>query len=215
MKSAERKVVDMVASGSISLEDGEKLLGALKPKEASRLKILFNPFEKLGDAAALSIALASLVLGAVLPILLPVRFDGALDVHTAPTRSSLAGSLRDLAIDWIPTILLLWAVPLAFKRRGRLFDFATGFGVARLPLLVVAVTAPLLPTSAPTTLSPTVLFIVFGLVVPCAIWFFVLLFQSFKTASGLTGGKLWAAFFIAVILAELGSKLLLASQSSI
>ena len=48
------------------------------------------------------------------------------------------------------------------------------------------------------------------LVLPFVAWFLVLLFRGVKAASGLEGGRLWAAFLVGVVAAELASKALLA-----
>ena len=47
------------------------------------------------------------------------------------------------------------------------------------------------------------------LLLPLVIWFLVILFQGIKTATGLLGGRLWAAWGLGLVLAEVASKVVL------
>jgi hypothetical protein len=212
--SPREKLEALVTSGRISAEDGARLARALDraPPRASWVSWLHDPFERLstrvGVGVGVAVTLAQLALGRA-----DVRFDGALDVHRGAQPWSRA--VLEQLIAWPLTATLLWLIALLFARRSRWLDFLVTVGVARTALVAVAAIAvAFLPASVPTgeavSLAQRAHLLLGLLVLPFVAWFLVLLFRGVKAASGLEGGRLWAAFLVGVVAAELASKALLA-----
>jgi hypothetical protein len=210
------KVVQLIETGRVSPEEGQRLLEALDDEaRAPGWRVLFDPFERLSTAQGL----VAVVFGVALQIVgsrLGVRYDGALDVHIASTPSWFI-TFFELAIDLGLTALVAWAAAFALASRPRVVDVLIAIGIARLPLVVLGLPlVALLPD--PETLRQQALSgdlswvygLVAVLVLPAIVWSFVLWFRGYRTATGLAGGRLWGAFLGSILVAELLTKLALA-----
>jgi hypothetical protein len=211
MKSAEERVTAMVHEGKITAAEGERLLAAMRERRPT-WRLLLNPFERLPAGRGLLLAGIITVCGIVVS-LFGVRFDGALDVHVTGRRWSVPLALLDHGNAIASMTLALWAASLLLAKQGRLVDFLISVGVARAPLvaagaLMFAVMPPPSELAQRIMANPSdpILFLAL-LALPGVIWFFVLLYHGFKTASGLSGGKSASGFIGAVVVAEIVSKL--------
>lgn len=213
MSSPETKVDALVASGRISAGDAEKLRRALHrapPHGGARL--LWSPFDRLSTAVALAVGAAALGAQALLSRA-GVRFDGAFDVHLGAAAPAWGAVALELLVAAPVTVLVVWGACLLLARKTRLADVAATIAVARVPLVLAGVLGAVLPLrppvdGAPDRLPPLQLAMAL-LLVPLVIWFLVLVFQGLKTATGLFGGRLWAAWGLGLFVAEVVSKLLL------
>lgn len=214
MKTTEEKVLAMVAAGTVSATEGERLLDAAKSAPHKRSwRVLFNPWGHLSSAPLWALAFAAVLACAGLA-LLGVRFDGALDIHLLPaTGMEIA---IDLGASWVLPALVFWLVSVAISRRGRPLDFLQAVGVARwaavlsAALLWVLVPEPqtLVALAQTQPQDPRLLMVAFA-VLPGAIWHIALLYKGFCHASGLFGRRAVIAFVVALCTAELLSKLML------
>ncbi len=211
MTTPRDQVLELISSGKITAAEGDELLKALNTQRPSSWKLLINPFEKLNVLTALGLG----VFGAVLGIALSrwsIRFDGALDVHIAPDVVPWRQAIIDQVVAWPLVAMILWGIAFLFARQGRLPDFLGYVGTARLPLLVVGFVAGAMKSQLPTAPGdvgsppPIALLVLVAATLPALVWAVAMLFQGYKTASGLRGAKCAFSFTFAIILAELLSK---------
>lgn len=211
MTMGRQRILEMLAEKKITVEEAEELLAAIRPRRPVQGWLL-RPLERFDTRTALVVSAVTAVLQ-LLVSRLNVRFDGALDAHLSPVEVSWPTALLDLALAWPLVALVFWAAALLVARQGRFVDFLAGVGVARIPLVATgaiagALRSALLPVQA-GQLNPAI--VIFGLVsVVLVVWFVALLVSGLRTASGLGGVKLGLTTFGAIILAEAGTKLLLA-----
>lgn len=188
--------------------------------------LLFKPFQKYQATPLLITGLLALCLSIYFASILNIRFDGALDLHIVKS-SDIMIVLKDIAIA-IPCILIcLFVIGKIINSKTRIIDIFTTILIARIPLyliiffntnnyinnatqqLVLSQQANSIKSIEPTdiiTLS------IIGLVsLGCIIWLFVLLWNGFKIATNAKGNKPVWLFIVAVIIAEIISKILLAT----
>jgi hypothetical protein len=213
MTKTEEKVLDLVSSGKITAAEGDELLKALAARQRPSWRWIINPTDRLSVPQSLLLGAAG-VFGGLLLSRWNVHFDGALDVHLGPSSPSFARVVIEQIVAWPLTAGVFWLAALAFVRRARAIDFLASVGVARLPLLAVGAMAaamkdrlPSRPTEVPSA-TPALL-ILAALSLPAVIWMITLLFQGFRTASGLRGTRGGVLFAAAVVLAEVLSKVAL------
>jgi hypothetical protein len=209
----EQRVLEMVRAGTITREEGGRLIDALQTKPA-RWKMIYNPFDQVSTqmlwAAAIVVTAASFAVAR-----LGVRFDGTLDLHPIAMPVPWRFALLDAASAIGVTTLVFWLVSLIVARQGRLLDFVLCISAARLPNVLLGVLIPsLLPPSDVLLAEATagivnirVLVISLALMMPGLIWLITWLFTAFKTSSGLKGVSLGIAFPVALIVSEIGSKI--------
>jgi hypothetical protein len=222
--SADREqILESVARGELSPEEGNALLKALQRPAPRWWRRVFAPMETLSLPTALGISLLAAGVAVALSRF-GVRFDGALDTHLVHHDLSWATAAADLFVSWPLVALLFWAASRV-ARQGRLVDHLAAVGVARVPLVAAGAVAALLRDQLPRAeelvleggqpvLEPGQLAaaLFFGLVValPMLGFFIVLLLTGFRTASGLRGARLAVTFIVTLVVAEVLSKLLLA-----
>lgn len=210
MNAERTRILEMVAEGKMSAENADRLLQAIR-KRPTVWQWLFRPLEVLETRTALlvSAGVAGLQL---LASRLPLRFDGALDLHGTQAPAPWPTSLIELAVTWPLVALIFWGAARLVARQGRFVDFLAAVGIARLPLILAAgmlgVFHPTFEEAAggqPGTLAMVLAL----LLVPIVVWFIALLVTGFRTASGLRGAKLTLTTIGVLIVAEAVSKLAL------
>jgi hypothetical protein len=211
----EARVREMVRAGTISDAEGARLISAMSSRRGTA-PLLLMPFERLSTSVSSIAAAVALAAGiAVAP--LGVRFDGALDLHLASSPSWRLALLDTLNAVGVVTVAL-WIAGLAAARRGRPVDTLSAVAIARLPLVLLALLlswiapppAEALAQAASGTLSPRLL-ITAVVTLPLWIWFLALLYRGFVHSAGLKSGvKAAALFTVAILAAEVVSKLVLA-----
>jgi hypothetical protein len=214
------RVRQMIAAGQVSPEQGAELLRSLAPSLAQRVRgWLLDPLEHASTTVALLVTALVGALGVVVAVSVGVRFDGALDMHVTNGSVTLGAALIDQLVALPLTILIGVAAARLAKATPRLEDMAGAVGVARVPLLLSALVTALLPRphidpahpelllSSPTELMKVIPIV--ALVLPVSLYFFVLLFRNYRTATGLSGQRLWVSFISWIVVAEVASKALL------
>ncbi|WP_437977057.1 YIP1 family protein [Sorangium sp. So ce295] len=212
MTTPDERVRALVRDNVIKPAEGERLLATMSPKPPRRgWRLALNPFERFGGGAA---AAAGLVVAALSVAItrLGVRFDGFLDLHTAPLVISYGTALLEQIVVWPLPALLFWTYARLLRRRVRIIDFLGVIGLSRAPLVPAAIAlgllAPRLPAGVPTFTLELTAFAVLAAV--CLVWSLTLLVQGFKNASGLRGAPLIAGVIGLVLLSEILSKVALA-----
>jgi hypothetical protein len=212
MTTSREQILEMVASGKISAAEGEVLLQALRPKR--RWGLLADPFDHLEATRALALGAAGAASGLVLSRF-HIRFDGAFDVHLSRAAVTLRQALADQVASWPLVALALWAAARVSGARTRVVDVITNFGVARLPVLWVALVVVLLKDSlpkgpgTPSRLAIAALIALVVLALPALVYTVILFYRGFSAASGLRGTKGAFTFTLGLVLAEVVSKLAL------
>ena len=215
MTPAER-IRGLIEAGKVAPREGERLLAAVAQEPVRPpVWILLNPFDRFGGgvAALLGLVVAGLSIGSAR---LGVRFDGFLDLHDASRGPvALTTAIVDQVAAWILPAACFWAYAHVVARHVRPVDFLGMVGLARLPLLLASVPVALLSPSHPSVppkLTPALAGIAV-IALACVAWNLTLLYQGFKSASGLRGPKLVGGFVAIAILAEAVSKVVLAVAS--
>ena len=192
--------------------------------------LLFHPFLRIAGAASLGLGLAAILCAGLLGAYQGLHFDGVLDTHVGkkgPTWFFVGEGM----IDWICLAsLLLLAGRLVSKTAFRSIDLFGTQALARWPTVLVALAClapgfhrfsdaltksiiglkpgqiPPLPPMGPDT-------VVFGLVtvfmLACTAWMIALMWRSFSHCCNVRGAKAVSAFVIALLLAEVLSKVLI------
>ncbi|MCA9647163.1 MAG: hypothetical protein KC492_41025 [Myxococcales bacterium] len=195
----------MMASGQVSREEAESLLGALE-RPARKQRWYLDPVGALSTSGAASLALAVTLLQ-LIAFTVGVRFDGAMDVHVSGRSVSFATGLIDWAVSVPPTILVGYAFARSLRSQARFLDVALAVVSTRWLLMIVAAFALAIPTDL-NPFNPLLLAVAIAML-PVLALYFVNLFKSYRTATGLQGGKLWLAYFVTLLLPEVVSKLAL------
>jgi hypothetical protein len=205
MSEPREKILGLVASGKVSVSDGELLLASLRPARSRLWQWLFSPFE-LAKPVWLWTLAALVSAGSFALAPLNIHFDGALDLHRLDSAASWRVALLEQAVVWPLTALVLWLVALLTRQRARLLELLGFVGAARLPhllaaLMVMAITASI-DLKEDQRAAPLILLTV----LPLVAWTCALLVSAFRTATGSRGVKLGISCFAAIVLAEVVSQ---------
>lgn len=136
-----------------------------------------------------------------------LRFDGAMDVHLSGDSVGFLTGVLDWTVSVPPMVLIAFGVARLAKSEARLLDVALAVIGARWVLMIVGLLTLGIPRDISVT-NPVLL--VFALaMLPLLGLYFVNLFRSYRTATGLEGGRLWLAYLTTLIVSEALSKLAL------
>lgn len=222
MTTHEERIDNMIATGRVSREEGERLRAAIDPEQTAtkRWTKLLDPIAHLPTGTALMVSGSVAVVGVVLGTAFGIRFDGALDVHVGGPAVPIGTAVVEQLIAWpLVAAIAYVAARLAGAKSGtRPVDMLTAVGIARLPLAVAAVLSHLLmpklladPDAAAKALTEEVGLvrglILAGVAVPLIALFLVLLVRGYRTASGLTGARLAISAIGFILVAEIISRL--------
>jgi hypothetical protein len=184
--------------------------------------VFINPFEKYSTNHLLLVGLLSMGIGSAAGFYFNARFDGVIDLHfVAEVRPYDA--LLDLVISIGITALALFALGKYNNPKTRFIDLLNASLVAKIPLYVFTVfnyggylfkTTEKLMKSVqenamnvpdPAVMAPILLF---GLIsIAGLVLSIVLLYNGFKVAANAKGSKMVFGFVIALLAAEILSKI--------
>lgn len=178
--------------------------------------LMLNPFTRIAGWQAFALGIVVMLLMAMAGTYANVYFDGAIDMHFTE-KATLKNSLNCLGIDFLSLVLTLSVAGLVIAKNFRLLDVLGTVSLAKAPFLLLAVAAMAVkapnldeimkdPTSIFSSLSFVVLMV---LTIPIMIWHIILLFNAFKTSTGAIGAKVVPYFIIALLAAEVISKVLI------
>lgn len=187
---------------------------------------LFNPFYYLAGGKGLGLGLLAIVLAALVGFCGHTHFDGVLDAHVGAA-APLWLFLFEGVLDWACLAVVLWlGGKLISDTAFRAIDIFGTQALARWPTLLISLIA--LPPGFRRFANDLVEQIrlgslhvnvadglVFGVVVMGMIvlvcWVVALMFKSFLVACNVKGGKAIGVFIAGVLIAEVLSKVCLAS----
>lgn len=180
--------------------------------------LMLNPFTRVAGWQAFALGVVLIALIGVTGTYANVYFDGAIDMHFTES-ANLRTSLNCLIVDLLSLVLTLSVAGIFVAKNFRLLDILGTVSLAKAPFLLLAIAA--LAVDAPATeqiiSDPSSIFssvsfvIIMVLSIPVFIWHIILLFNAYKTSTGAKGGKVVPSFIIALLVAELISKLVIVS----
>jgi len=179
-------------------------------------KNLINPFTYIAGWQAFGIGIVFVVLMGVVGSLSGVYFDGALDAHLSE-RGNFYHSFLFLVIDIICVTLFMWIGALFFSKNVRLIDILGTMTLSKAPMLIVACMGFLIKEEEVLALSQNPFavlgmpsFIIFSMIfIPFIVWNIVLMYNAFKVSSGMKSDKTIPVFIVALLLAEIASKIII------
>lgn len=190
-------------------------------------KLLINPFESVSEKKLLVFGIITTILASYLAFLLNGRFDGAIDLHFTENVEMLQ-PLIDTIINFASLFIFLFIAGKIINPKTRAVDIATPILVAKTPYYILLLfninnfiysetsllvqSADLENPSKMPNINPESLAIIlpFALLsIAFLIWFFVLLYYGFKTATNSKTPAHKMYFIGAIILAEILSSLLI------
>jgi hypothetical protein len=212
MSTHDSRVDELVRRGRITPAEGERLRAALDGS-SRRWRVLHNPAEYLSPFGAIVTALIVLAVS-LATAHAGTRFDGAFDVHRVAAVSWRIALIDQIIAIGVPS-LIFWIAGVLVTRDTRWQDLAIVTTLARIPnvllawwlIAVLPEPAEIMRQVAAGAISPRVMT---GAIssLPFVVWMFVWLYRGFVFATGVGGAKAAAAFIVAVVVAEIASKLL-------
>lgn len=190
---------------------------------------VFNPFVFVAGVRALLIGLAVILAAAILGWATGTHFDGVLDIHTGPS-APLGMFIAEGLLDWLSLSVTLVAAGLIVRRSAfRAVDVFGTQALARCPYIIVPAMLAITPIRnalitvgndavkaagsgglPSVSASNLALLLVAALVmVSCTVWAVTLMYRAYAVSCDTRGAKGIASFVVAVIAAEVISKLAL------
>ncbi len=186
--------------------------------------ILFKPFTRFSANSLLLVGIVVTLIGSYVGYLGGARFDGVLDIHFGESVLLQSPFLENI-INVLMLSIFLFIGGKVINEKTRLIDIVVTSLVARIPYYLIPLlnvksmiskaTDQVLQAAENQTLDgipnlSLVLLTVFSVVVILfAVWYVVLLFNGFKTASNAKGAKHVVFFAVSILLAEITSILII------
>jgi hypothetical protein len=180
---------------------------------------IFNPFEKIAGEKALLIGTVFMITGSILAGLTNARFDGVLDLHFAE-ESDFTTALIDQLINIACLGLIFYITArISGARHTRPVDIAGTFLLAKapytiLPLLNLAgnmneIGEEIIAGDNISTYQWGVFILLILILILFVIWSIALMVNAYRVSTNLRGNKMIIGFIIALIVAEIISKILI------
>lgn len=191
-------------------------------------ELLFKPFEKYAENKLLLVGILFSVIGLFIGDYFNASFDGVLDLHFGG-EITIQTSLVYWIIDTGCILLTLYLAAKTINQKTRAVDLLVTVLIARIPLVFLPFfnignkafligeeiiksvnpiknnTHHLVLNASSMIFLATMSIVLIGMIV----WYVTLLFNGYKTASNAKGTKSIVFFILAVLIAEIGSKLLI------
>lgn len=185
--------------------------------------IILNPFTKFSEKQLIAFGLGTLVIGSYFATLFGVTFDGVIDVHLWPD-STFLQSLKENAVTILLLTMLLFALGKMINTKTRPIDILNANLIFRLPFFLMAalmaipavkkIEASLLKNAqnmagfSLNTIDVIVLLCLTGAIIALLIYAIALLYNGFKTATNSKQASHKVYFGIALLIAEILSKII-------
>lgn len=187
-----------------------------------------NPFLILSDRQLGFLAMFSTVLGILFAVLFHARFDGCLDLHFVQT-SSISIVVLELSVSVFLLVIILFLVGKFSNPKTRFLDILLVVLIARLPIYLlifknignytfnkiselenILLHAKGNFSNVSSWIEQYLMFLLFTSIIGllAMVYFFILLFNGYQTATNIKKTKHIIWFIIAVIVAEIISKII-------
>ena len=188
------------------------------------IKYLLNPFDKFSDKTLITASAWSTIIGVFLGFVCNARFDGIIDLHFG-ANISLLESLLFVFFDITILVILLFALAKLINNKSRLLDLLIAVLLARTPIYLLSIANignkmfdmgviinQKISNGQIFDISISMQFILVAMSIIsflAIIWFCILLFNGFKTATNIKQKKHILYFIAIVLIAEIVSKILI------
>lgn len=195
----------------------------IKKIKTMNWKIIFNPYSKISDKLLLTIGIFAFVIGILIHYFQKTIHDGILDSHPFPN-ISLSKASTSIMINIVVLCIILFLLGKIINVKTRMIDVLNTAFISRIPYYIIPfiVNSEIMIESTekimfnPSNLSlqplQLMLLMVFSVILlVLMVYSIVLIINGFRTA---TNAKKWQNFVgsgIAIIIAEIISKLLINS----
>ena len=184
-------------------------------------KLLFNPFEKYDGRPVLTLGLLATLIGSLLGYALNARFDGVIDMHFS-NNVIFAEPFTDNIFNIACLFFVLYLFGYFVNNKTRPIDILGIVMLARLPFYFGTLSningfmssfGEKIMTAGPdiTKIDPSEFLlpaVVALITLPFLVWYIALLYNGFKTATNLKTTMHKVLFAIAIVVAEVLSKIL-------
>tara|TARA_R110002072_G_scaffold72354_2_gene173023 strand:+ start:7086 stop:7664 length:579 start_codon:yes stop_codon:yes gene_type:complete len=186
--------------------------------------LLFNPFARYSEQQLLLFGLMTAIAGVVFASLTNTHFDGVLDTHFGQNVAFKTAAFQSI-INIVSIVLVFYPVGKWINSKTRLIDIFNLSLIVKIPAYFMMPlninnwaylkTEPLLEAvSNPFNLQFTpeiILFLSISslLAIGVFVWLIILFYNGFKVATNLKETKHIIMFILAIIVAEIVSKVLL------
>jgi len=185
-------------------------------KSKDIFSLILNPFTRIAGWQAFGVGLMFVILTGIICTFSKVAFDGVIDMHLVK-RLTLLQSFEFLAIDLLSLVTIMTATGFIISKSFRIIDILGTMTLSRSPLLILAIAGyfTISPDINEIIKDPILVFqsvsfiIIILLSIPVTIWSIILMFNALKVSCGINGNKLGSAFIIALLVAEVISKILI------
>ena len=185
-------------------------------KSKAIFSLILNPFTRIAGWQAFGVGLMFVISTGIICTFSKVAFDGVIDMHLVK-RLTLLQSFEFLAIDLISLVTIMTATGFIISKSFRIIDILGTMTLSRSPLLILAIAGyfTISPDINDIIKDPILVFqsvsfiIIILLSIPVTIWSIILMFNALKVSCGINGNKLGSAFIIALLVAEVISKILI------
>ena len=178
--------------------------------------LMLNPFTRIAGWQAFGVGLVFVIFTGIICTFSKVAFDGVIDMHLVK-ELTLLQSFEFLAIDLLSLVTIMTATGFIISKSFRIIDILGTMTLSRSPLIILAIAGyfTISPDINDIIKDPIVVFqsvsfiIIILLSIPVTIWSIILMFNALKVSCGINGNKLGSAFIIALLVAEVISKILI------
>lgn len=190
---------------------------------------LFNPFERYSEIKLVVAGLIATVTGSILAYYAGGRYDGVIDFHLSPDVQFIQPFI-DNTVNVMTLFMLLYIVGSLINKKTRAIDVLNTTLIARIPLYLLPLSgfseynrsiedkilksvseSPQMPVPDLTGTEYAVLVLIAIVGILCLIWFIILLYNGFKTASNLKTVSHKVYFALSILIAEIISKIIFSS----
>ena len=186
----------------------------MKTKEV--LGLLINPYTRITGFRALGLGMVFLFSMGMVGAYTGVAFDGVLDMHLSDDLS-MANSFYYLFIDIFCVVFLMWIASQFVSTNFRLVNLIGTITLAKAPFLILALAGYFVKSTNLSELqrNPGVIFqsgpllFISLLSLPVILWSIVLMYYALKNLCNAKGNKLIIALVLALVSAEIVSKILI------
>lgn len=186
-------------------------------KTNSIWSLLINPFTRIAGWQAFAAGFVISVLSVWISSVNGTYFDGVIDFHYGGENYSLLKLFGILAIDIFSITAVMSLSGFIISKSFRLIDILGTMTFSRIPYLLLAVFSLFVksPDLNEILHNPLSVFNNIGFVLvmilslPVLVWYIALMYNALKVSCDVKGMKLNVVFIVAVIVAEVLSKILI------
>lgn len=171
-----------------------------------KVLILYNPFTYVAGLKSLAVALPIVLFTAWVCYLTGTHNYGLVNINFA-SDTLFIYFLFEHVSHWIASALILFAFGLIFSKSSiRIIDVLGTTGISRAPLLMLPLTR-LLPMFRSFTYNSPNVYVLSALHLLMVIWVVALTFHAYRISCNVKPGMLAISFIVALVLAEIVSRL--------